>query len=66
MQVEADDWSSARKTLAAKLKSGSLPRDVHTRRDAVLSYAAARDALAEGEDAEAETMAKANAGVSAG
>ncbi len=57
LQAEADDWTGARKTLAAKLKSGSLPRDVHTRRDSVLSYAAARDALAEGDDAQAQEMA---------
>ena len=45
LQAENDDWNGARATLAAKLKSGALPRDVHKRRDAVLSYAEARDAL---------------------
>ena len=29
LQAEHSDWSGARKTLAAKLKSGALPRDVH-------------------------------------
>ena len=48
LQAGAEDWSGARKTLAAKLKSGALPRDVHKRRDAVLALAHARDALAEG------------------
>ena len=48
LQAGSEDWSGARRTLAAKLKSGSLPRDVHKRRDAVLSLAHARDALAEG------------------
>ncbi len=57
LQVEDDDWTGARKTLAAKLRNGALPRDVHKRRDSVLSYAAARDALVAGEDAEAEDMA---------
>ena len=57
LQAESDDWIGARKTLAAKLRSGSLPRDVHKRRDSVLSYAAARDALAEGDNKEAEAMA---------
>lgn len=49
LQAGADDWSGARATLAAKLKSGGLPRDVHKRRDAVLALAHARDALAEGQ-----------------
>lgn len=57
LQVEDDDWTGARKTLAAKLRNGALPRDVHKRRDSVLSYAAARDALTAGDDAEAESMA---------
>lgn len=45
LQAEHDDWKGARETLAAKLKSGALPRDIHKRRDAVLSFAEARDAL---------------------
>ncbi|WP_071674482.1 heme biosynthesis protein HemY [Nioella nitratireducens] len=48
LQAGAEDWAGARKTLAAKLKSNTLPRDVHKRRDAVLALADARDALAEG------------------
>ena len=32
LQARAHDWSGARATLGAKLKSGSLPRDVYTRR----------------------------------
>ncbi len=48
LQAGAEDWAGARKTLAAKLKSNALPRDVHKRRDAVLALADARDALAEG------------------
>lgn len=48
LQAGAEDWAGARRTLAAKLKSNALPRDVHKRRDAVLALADARDALAEG------------------
>lgn len=45
LQAGAHDWSSARQTLSAKLKHGSLPRDVHKRRDAVLALSEARDIL---------------------
>lgn len=48
LQSGSEDWAGARKTLAAKLRSNALPRDVHKRRDAVLTLAHARDALAEG------------------
>jgi len=37
LQAGSEDWTGARKTLDAKLKYGSLPRDVHKRRDAVLA-----------------------------
>ena len=37
LQAEKNDWSGARRTLGAKLRSGALPRDVHRRRDAVLA-----------------------------
>ncbi|MBF9048186.1 tetratricopeptide repeat protein [Rhodobacterales bacterium LSUCC0031] len=53
LQAQHEDWSGARATLAAALKSGNLPRDVHKRRDAVLALAHARDAMAEGKIAEA-------------
>ena len=43
LQAEKHDWSGARKTLAAKLKHGSLPRDVFKRRDAVLALSAATE-----------------------
>jgi len=61
LQARHEDWAGARATLAAALKSGAMPRDVHTRRDAVLALADARDAMAEGrvEDA-ARTAAAAN------
>ena len=43
LQAEHEDWTGARKTLNAKLKHGTLPRDVHKRRDAVLALSEARD-----------------------
>ena len=42
LQAQTADWDGARKTLAAKLKHGSLPRDVYRRRDAVLALSEAR------------------------
>jgi HemY protein len=42
LQAESSDWEGARKTLAAKLKHGALPRDVFRRRDAVLALSEAR------------------------
>ena len=45
LQAENEDWSGARTTLNAKLKHGSLPRDVHKRRDAVLALSEAKDIL---------------------
>lgn len=53
LQARHEDWAGARATLAAALKSGNLPRDVHKRRDAVLALAHARDAMAQGKIAEA-------------
>jgi len=45
LQAEHGDWSGARATLGAKLKSGNLPRDVHKRRDAVLALSEANDVI---------------------
>jgi HemY protein len=59
LQARHEDWSGARATLAASLKSGNLPRDVYKRRDAVLALAHARDAMAEGKIAEATRDAEA-------
>lgn len=42
LQAQSSDWTGARETLNAKLKHGSLPRDVHKRRDAVLALSEAR------------------------
>ena len=57
LQAEKSDWSGARKTLNAKLKYGSLPRDVHKRRDAVLALSEASEVLAEGQTIEAREAA---------
>lgn len=43
LQADKHDWQAARKTLGAKLKHGSMPRDLHRRRDAVLALAEAKD-----------------------
>ena len=45
LQAQSEDWTGARKTLGAKLKHGSLPRDVHKRRDAVLALSQAKEIL---------------------
>ncbi|MEX0348283.1 MAG: heme biosynthesis protein HemY [Paracoccaceae bacterium] len=47
LQTKAQDWAGARSTLTAKLKSGSLPRDVYKRRDAVLALSEAKELLDE-------------------
>ncbi len=57
LQAQAHDWAGARNTLNAKLKSGTLPRDVYTRRDAVLALSEARDVI--GETATIEAREKA-------
>ncbi|WP_386679322.1 heme biosynthesis protein HemY [Loktanella sp. R86503] len=57
LQAEKSDWSGARETLGAKLKSGNLPRDVHKRRDAVLALSEAKDILDEGQSIEAREAA---------
>jgi len=57
LQAGHSDWSGARRTLGAKLKYGSLPRDVHKRRDAVLALSEAREVLNEGNGIEAREAA---------
>lgn len=47
LQAQANDWAGARATLSTKLKHGSLPRDVFTRREAVLALAEAKDIVDE-------------------
>lgn len=53
LQAQKQDWSGARKTLSAKLRTGSLPRDVHRRREAVLALSEAKDILDDGKSIEA-------------
>ncbi len=57
LQAQKQDWKGARQTLNAKLKHGSLPRDVHKRRDAVLALTEANEVLAEGKTIEAREAA---------
>lgn len=57
LQAQAEDWSGARATLGAKLKHGSLPRDLHRRRDAVLALSKAKALVAEGQVDEARQAA---------
>ncbi|MEM8978259.1 MAG: heme biosynthesis HemY N-terminal domain-containing protein [Pseudomonadota bacterium] len=57
LQAQKEDWSGARETLGAKLKYGSLPRDVHKRRDAVLAVARATALKENGETEKAAEVA---------
>jgi HemY protein len=57
LQAQAHDWAGARTTLSAKLKTGSLPRDVYTRREAVLALSEARDILEESAGIEGQERA---------
>lgn len=57
LQAGREDWAGARKTLNAKLKHGSLPRDVHKRRDAVLALSEAKEIIAEGNSIEVREAA---------
>jgi len=41
LQAKSQDWKGARKTLDTKRSTGTLPRDVHRRRDAVLALSEA-------------------------
>ena len=57
LQAQAHDWAGARSTLSAKLKYGSLPRNVYTRREAVLALSEAQDILREDTSVEAQEKA---------
>ena len=57
LQAGHHDWAGARKTLSAKLKHGSMPRDVYKRRDAVLALSEAKDIVDEGNSIEAREAA---------
>jgi HemY protein len=57
LQSDAGDWSGARATLGTKLKTGTLPRDVYRRRDAVLALQQAHVVIDEGASIEAREAA---------
>jgi HemY protein len=57
LQSDAGDWSGARATLGAKLKAGTLPKDVYRRRDAVLALQQARAVIDEAASIEAREAA---------
>jgi HemY protein len=57
LQSDAGDWSGARATLGAKLKAGTLPKDVYRRRDAVLALQQAHVVIDEGSSIEAREAA---------
>ena len=57
LQSRAEDWGGARKTLLAKSRAKLLPKDVATRRDAVLSVADAMAAHADNDHSKARESA---------
>lgn len=57
LQAKHEDWKGARETLRNKLKYGSMPRDLHKRRDAVLALTEAMAAREEDNEDEANTFA---------
>lgn len=57
LQAGQADWGGARGTLLAKKQSGTLPKDVYRRRDAVLALQQARRKLDEGDAAGAAQSA---------
>ncbi len=57
LQAADEDWTGARKTLSAKLRYGSMPRDLHKRRDAVLALSEAKKIFDEDQTIEAREAA---------
>ena len=57
LQTQRGDWSDARRTLEAKLRSGTLPRDVYRRRDAVLALSESSGVHSTASDEEARRVA---------
>ncbi len=57
LQAQGEDWTGARKTLATKLKTGTLPRDVHKRREAVFALSQAEALFDDGESTKAREAA---------
>lgn len=61
LQAQSHDWQGARKTLGVKLKQGKIPRDVHKRREAVLTLSQAAEVIDEENSIEKrETAIEAN------
>lgn len=58
LQSSTGDWAGARETLNALMHARHMPRDVGARRDAILSLADARKAIAEGDLARGHAAAK--------
>ncbi|WP_081969456.1 heme biosynthesis protein HemY [Paracoccus sanguinis] len=57
LQTREHDWKGARQTLRDKRKQGTLPQDVHLRRDAVLALQEASEVLAHGNSISAREAA---------
>lgn len=57
LQTREHDWKGARQTLKDKRRQGSLPQDVHLRRDAVLALQEASEVLAHGNSISAREAA---------
>ncbi len=57
LQSGQADWKGARATLGAKLKAGTLPRDVYRRRDAVMALQEARTVIDDNASIEAREAA---------
>jgi HemY protein len=57
LQSDKNDWQGARQTLSATVKARALPKAVHTRRDAVLALAEAREKIEAGEIENAKVAA---------
>lgn len=57
LQAQAQDWAGARSTLSTKLKTGTLPRDVFKRRDAVLALSSAGAIVEDGASVQQQEQA---------
>jgi HemY protein len=57
LQAQAKDWAGARGTLSTKLKTGTLPRNVFKRRDAVLALSAAGAIVEDGDSVQQQEQA---------
>lgn len=57
LQADRNDWTGARSTLSAKLKSGALPKSVYQRRDAVLALQTAKAVFDDASSIEAREAA---------